>query len=84
MLRAQDHSAPTPLMDRIEEARASQECTLCKGFHETWRHIEAVRLDFPPEGTVENRGDWPPDTRVDGRLTCCGGTEHALDCPQYR
>lgn len=34
--------------------------------------------------TVDYRGEWPPDTRVDGRLTCCGANEHPLDCPQYR
>lgn len=33
---------------------------------------------------VTNRGEWPPDTRVDGRLTCCGQTEHDLTCPQWR
>lgn len=33
---------------------------------------------------VEHRGVWPPDTRVAGLLTCCGQSEHPLDCPQYR
>lgn len=33
---------------------------------------------------LENRGDWPPDTRVAGLLTCCGQTEHNIACPQYR
>lgn len=35
-------------------------------------------------GSVESRGEWPADTRVDGRLTCCGATEHTLECPQWR
>lgn len=33
---------------------------------------------------VENRGDWPPDTRVNGLLTCCGQQEHTVECPQWR
>lgn len=33
---------------------------------------------------VDYRGEWPPDTRVAGRLTCCGQTEHPIDCPQWR
>ena len=33
---------------------------------------------------VEYRGEWPPDTRVGGLLTCCGQSEHAIDCPQWR
>jgi len=33
---------------------------------------------------LENRGEWPADTRVAGRLTCCGATEHTLTCPQWR
>ena len=33
---------------------------------------------------IENRGVWPPDTRVGGLLTCCGASEHTLDCPQWR
>lgn len=33
---------------------------------------------------VENRGEWPPDTRVSGRLTCCGQSEHPITCPQWR
>ena len=35
-------------------------------------------------GAVTNRGEWPPDTRVGGLLTCCGASEHPLECPQYR
>jgi hypothetical protein len=35
-------------------------------------------------GTIDNRGEWPPDTRVAGRLTCCGQSEHAITCPQWR
>ena len=33
---------------------------------------------------VEHRGEWPPDTRVNGLLTCCGQSEHPIDCPQWR
>ena len=33
---------------------------------------------------ITMRGVWPPDTRVAGRLTCCGQSEHPLQCPQYR
>lgn len=40
--------------------------------------------DGPILGRVDWRGEWPPDTFVAGRLTCCGQTEHALDCPQWR
>jgi hypothetical protein len=36
------------------------------------------------KAVVDNRGEWPPDTRVNGRLTCCGASEHTLACPQYR
>lgn len=36
------------------------------------------------EACIEYRGEWPPDTRVNGLLTCCGQSEHPLDCPQYR
>lgn len=34
--------------------------------------------------TVASRGEWPPDTRVGGLLTCCGQSEHPVDCPQWR
>lgn len=43
--------------------------------------------EFGPESAqvdVTNRGEWPPDTRVGGLLTCCGQTEHPLTCAQYR
>ena len=42
--------------------------------------------DVPVDGSLslENRGEWPPDTRVGPYLTCCGATEHTLDCPQFR
>jgi len=33
---------------------------------------------------VDYRGEWPPDTRVGGLLTCCGASDHTLTCPQYR
>lgn len=39
---------------------------------------ESTRVD------VTNRGEWPPDTRVGTLLTCCGASDHTLDCPQYR
>ena len=42
---------------------------------------------YGPKGSrvdVTNRGEWPPDTRVGGLLTCCGASEHTLGCPQYR
>jgi dATP/dGTP diphosphohydrolase len=51
---------------------------------------DALPPDFPlgrfvaNHADVQNRGDWPPDTRVGGYLTCCGQTEHPLDCPQWR
>lgn len=48
-----------------------------------WFNTDKDLLGFIT-GTVENRGEWPPDTRVAGRLTCCGATEHTLDCPQWR
>lgn len=37
-----------------------------------------------PVVDVTHRGDWPPDTRVNGLLTCCGQGEHPLTCPQWR
>lgn len=37
-----------------------------------------------PNPSVQLRGEWPPDTRVGGLLTCCGQSEHPLDCPHYR
>ena len=37
-----------------------------------------------PGSDVTFRGEWPPDTRVGGYLTCCGATEHTMECPQYR
>lgn len=40
--------------------------------------------DGPIFADVAYRGVWPPDTRVAGRLTCCGATQHELDCPQWR
>lgn len=40
--------------------------------------------DGPVTAFVDYRGSWPPDTRVAGRLTCCGQTEHPLECPQWR
>lgn len=33
---------------------------------------------------VSSRGVWPPDTRVAGLLTCCGQSDHPIDCPQWR
>lgn len=33
---------------------------------------------------VVNRGEWPEDTRVGGLLTCCGASEHTIECPQWR
>lgn len=33
---------------------------------------------------VEYRGEWPPDTRVAGLLTCCGQSEHPITCPHWR
>lgn len=35
-------------------------------------------------GVIDLRGEYPPDTRVAGLLTCCGQTEHPLDCSHYR
>lgn len=50
--------------------------------------VESMRPRYVDEphalAEVEYRGEWPPDTRVDGRLTCCGATSHTLTCPQYR
>lgn len=37
-----------------------------------------------PITEVTYRGEWPPDTRVNGLLTCCGQSEHPVDCPQWR
>lgn len=38
----------------------------------------------PGRVDVTYRGEWPPDTRVGGLLTCCGQREHSIDCPQWR
>jgi len=43
-----------------------------------------VGLDLGAGPDVTMRGVWPPDTRVAGRLTCCGQSEHPLECPFYR
>lgn len=42
------------------------------------------RDEWDAYGVTENRGNWPPDTRVNGMLTCCGATEHTMECPQWR
>jgi hypothetical protein len=44
--------------------------------------VGAERSWLPPK--IEYRGEWPPDTRVGGLLTCCGQSEHVLTCPQWR
>jgi hypothetical protein len=63
------------------------------GVHDPWCRVNdslaAVKAELtaifdPLLVEVENRGEWPPDTRVAGRLTCCGASEHTLDCAQYR
>lgn len=48
---------------------------------EGWLNTEA---DLSGTAKVENRGVWPPDTRVNGLLTCCGQSDHPLECPQWR
>jgi hypothetical protein len=63
------------------------------GVHDPWCRVidsyttvkaELTAISDPLLVDVENRGEWPPDTRVAGRLTCCGASEHTLDCAQYR
>lgn len=60
----------------ITVTREEQEDTLGRWLHDMPSYYATA--------SVENRGDWPPDTRVNGYLTCCGQTEHAIDCPQWR
>ncbi len=50
--------------------------------HPAFRGDDVVGYDA--EGTVLFRGEWPPDTRVGGLLTCCGASEHVVECPQWR
>jgi hypothetical protein len=37
-----------------------------------------------PTPVITLRGEWPPDTRVGGLLTCCGAEEHDQSCAQWR
>lgn len=80
LLRAQDKSVhPGTLLKAVHDGKMSVAEALERlGVH----GMELA--DWAAYGQVEQRGEWPPDTRVDGRLTCCGGTEHTLTCPQYR
>lgn len=47
--------------------------------------VQAMDFDARyPVVTFENRGQYPPDTRVGGLLWCCGATEHPLSCRNFR
>ena len=78
MLRARDKSAVVFATDPAMERGLTGPLT-----HEVVSEWE----QWGPKGwrvEVGYRGDWPPDTRVGGLLTCCGASDHTLDCPQYR
>jgi hypothetical protein len=46
--------------------------------------VDGFTVNDIPLVTYDSRGVWPGDTRVNGLLTCCGQSEHPLDCYQYR
>jgi hypothetical protein len=83
-----------PYEDDTSDALNHLECDWYHtGVHDPWCRVNdslaAVKAELtaifdPLLVEVENRGEWPPDTRVAGRLTCCGASEHTLDCAQYR
>jgi hypothetical protein len=66
------------------EARTTVTAARADHTHSTWTGPSGTEYTMPPLVTFDNRGEWPPDTRVNGLLTCCGQSEHPITCSQYR
>lgn len=78
MLRAQDNSAPP-------KVGGDEPVTYTFGVVEAWGTGDGpVYGSSPVEVTAEHRGEYDLDVRINGLLACCGQTDHALDCPQWR
>lgn len=90
MLRARDksHGKPGPEATTITREALEGLVAQVPGLTIDWNGGDPVVTRDEPMPTLtivpEHRGEYPPDTRVNGLLTCCGQSEHVIDCPQWR